>query len=114
MSVRITNKPSDEVSRPSRGRADLYRLRRMKEAEITRTSPPELRDLPEDFWDGAEVILPVAKRAISLRLDEDVLEWFRRRGPRYQTRMNAVLRSYMIRMLKRSPTADKNVEQPNW
>ncbi len=35
------------------------------------------------------------KAAISLRLDEEVLEWFRTRGPGYQTRMNAVLRAYM-------------------
>ena len=40
------------------------------------------------------------KRAISMRLDEDVLDWFRRSGPRYQTRMNAVLRMYVKRMRK--------------
>ena len=40
--------------------------------------------------------LPAAPRkaAISLRLDEDVLEWFRAQGPGYQTRINAVLRAY--------------------
>jgi len=32
---------------------------------------------------------------VSLRIDRDVLEWFRKEGPRYQSRMNAVLRSYM-------------------
>ncbi|MBM4219605.1 MAG: BrnA antitoxin family protein [Gammaproteobacteria bacterium] len=35
------------------------------------------------------------KAAISLRLDEEVLEWFRTQGPGYQTRMNSVLRAYM-------------------
>jgi len=35
------------------------------------------------------------KSAISLRLDPDVLDWFRTQGPGYQTRMNAVLRAYM-------------------
>ena len=79
----------------------------MTEAEIARTSPPELKDLPEDFWDDAELVLPVAKRAISLRLDEDVLDWYRRTGPRYQTRMNAVLRSYMVRIRKHSPSASQ-------
>jgi uncharacterized protein (DUF4415 family) len=59
-----------------------------------------LADLPANFWDEAEVVVPTAKRAISLRLDEDVLEWFRRSGPRYQTRMNAVLRMYVKRMRK--------------
>ena len=42
---------------------------------------------------------PAPKQAISLRIDRDVLDWFRAAGPRYQTRMNAVLRSYMSRML---------------
>ena len=36
--------------------------------------------------------------AISLRVDEDVLAWFKAAGPRYQSRMNAVLRSYMTHM----------------
>jgi uncharacterized protein (DUF4415 family) len=35
------------------------------------------------------------KTAISLRLDEEVLAWFRAAGPGYQTRINAVLRAYM-------------------
>ena len=81
--------------RPSRGRADLARLRRMSDSEILRTSPPELADLPDDFWSEATVVEPVAKRAISLRVDEDVLAWFKAIGPRYQSRMNAVLRSYV-------------------
>jgi len=69
-------------------------LRRVSEAAIARTSPPELADLPADFW-AAVPVAPVAKTPISLRVDADVLAWFRERGPRYQTRMNAVLRSYM-------------------
>lgn len=67
-----------------------------------KTSPEELADLPDDFWDEAELVVPVAKRAISLRVDEDVLEWFRGLGPRYQTRMNAVLRTYMTRTASRA------------
>jgi uncharacterized protein (DUF4415 family) len=62
-----------------------------------KTSPDELVNLPDDFWDAADVVMPVAKRAISLRVDEDVLGWFRALGPGYQTRMNAVLRTYMKR-----------------
>jgi uncharacterized protein (DUF4415 family) len=67
----------------------------MDEAQIQATSPSELADLPSDFWDDAEVVVPPGKEAVSLRIDRDVLEWFRAQGPRYQTRMNAVLRSYM-------------------
>ena len=65
------------------------------------TSPEDLAHLPDDFWDEAELVVPAAKRAISLRVDEDVLAWFRSLGPRYQTRMNAVLRAYMKRTATR-------------
>lgn len=81
----------------------------MTEAEIARTSPPELADLPVDFWDVAEVVVLGRKEAISLRVDQDVLEWFRQTGPRYQTRMNAVLRTYMTRMRKRRMDQEKGV-----
>lgn len=95
MSARHTRKPSGRGKKPSRGRADLARLRGMREGEIARTSPAELADLPADFWRDAELVAPVPKQPISLRVDEDVLAWFRSQGPRYQSRMNAVLRSYM-------------------
>ena len=84
------------------GRIDRARVERMSEREVMRTSPPELANLPADFWDGAQVVAPVIKQAISLRLDPDVLAWFRAQGPRYQSRMNAVLRTYMTQMQMRS------------
>lgn len=42
-----------------------------------------------------EAMLKRAKKPISLRLDSDVYQWFKRKGPRYQSRINAVLRAYM-------------------
>ena len=87
------------------GRINVARLTRMTEAEIRRTSPPELANLPADFWDGAKLVAPVIKQAISLRVDPDVLEWFRAQGPRYQSLMNAVLRTYMTQM--RAPRAKR-------
>jgi len=70
-------------------------LRRVPDAEIGRTSPAELRTIPDNFWQEARVVTPVAKQAISIRLDTDVIDWFRATGPKYQTRINAVLRSYV-------------------
>jgi uncharacterized protein (DUF4415 family) len=66
------------------------------EKRIARTSPPDLADLPADFWDDAKIVIPPPKEPISLRVDDDVLRWFREQGPGYQSRMNAVLRSYMV------------------
>ena len=100
MSERHTRKPPRTGEVPARGRADLSRLREMSEAEVSATSPQDLSDLPSDFWDDAEVVWPQPKEAISLRVDQDVLKWFRSGGPRYQTRMNAVLRSY-VRAIER-------------
>ncbi len=88
---------------PGGGRADVARLRRLSDAEIARTAPPELADLPDDFWDRADVVMPVGKAPISLRVDVDVLAWFRAQGPRYQSRMNAVLRAFMTARLATSP-----------
>jgi uncharacterized protein (DUF4415 family) len=67
----------------------------MPDRDIRATSPAELADLPEDFWESATVVTPMSKRPISLRVDADVLKWFKAQGPRYQSRINAVLRSYM-------------------
>lgn len=96
MSEESTTNRLNTLEEPRRGRADLTRLREMTEREIESTSPPDLVDLPEDFWADAELVVPPTKEAISLRVDRDVLEWFKEQGPRYQTRMNAVLRSYMV------------------
>ena len=95
MSVRRTTNTSGPRKAPARGRVDLVRLRRTSEREIQATSPRELADLPDDFWDQATVVEPIAKQPISLRVDSDVLAWFKTQGPRYQSRINAVLRSYM-------------------
>ena len=58
----------------------------------------DFSDIPEldrKFWKRAEVVLPKTKKAISLRVDPDVLAWFQARGKGYQSLINAVLRSYV-------------------
>lgn len=51
--------------------------------------------LDDGFWDEAEIVERVAKKSVHLRIDEDVLEFFKAEGKGHLTRMNAVLRSYM-------------------
>lgn len=102
MSAKRTSN-SSRTKKPTRGQADLAYLRRISERTIQRTSPPELANLPASFWDDAVVVYPETKQPISLRLDADVLDWFRKRGPRYQSRMNAVLRAYMKASQKPRP-----------
>lgn len=107
MSAKRTAKSSRPNASPSHGRANLAKLRRVSEAAIRQSSPDELRDLPPDFWVDAVPVLPAAKIPISLRVDADVLEFFRETGPRYQSRMNAVLRSYMERTSPAPPKRSK-------
>jgi len=45
-------------------------------------------------WTKAQLVEPESKKLISLRIDADIVEFFRRQGKGYQTRMNAVLRAY--------------------
>ena len=106
MSVKRTSK-SSASSKPSRGQPDLAYLRRVSERTIQRTSPPELANLPASFWDDAVVVYPIAKEPISLRLDADVLAWFKKQGPGYQTRINAVLRAYMSASRKPRPKSTR-------
>ncbi len=96
MNAKRTSKPPRVAERRPHGRGtDWEYLRSMTEEEIEAQVPPEYRNLPADFWDSAVMVPPLPKHAISIRVDEDVLSWFKNLGPRYQTRMNAVLRSYM-------------------
>ena len=63
----------------------------MPDAQIDYSDAPFL---PNAAWAKA-VELPNMKQQINLRIDADVLDFFRNAGNRYQTRINAVLRSYM-------------------
>ncbi len=51
--------------------------------------------LDKEFWADAEIVVPQGKKQITLRIDADVLTWFRSPGKGYQSRINAVLRRYM-------------------
>ena len=78
-------------------RSDFARVQAKSEEELERdiASDPDFRDQPRDWHTAAEAVMPVPKKLMSLRLDADVLEWFRQQGPGYQTRINAVLRAFI-------------------
>jgi uncharacterized protein (DUF4415 family) len=63
-------------------------------------TPPELAPPPRAHVDWRDLAYDAATRStsktrVTMRLDTDVLGFFRAQGPRYQTRINAVLRAYM-------------------
>lgn len=62
------------------------------------SSRPEALEGPElgpDFWERAQVVDPQQKKSVHLRVDADVLEFFKNQGKGHLTRMNAVLRAYV-------------------
>lgn len=59
-------------------------------AEDPDAAPP----LDDDWFRNAELVIPASKVATSIRVDGDVMDWFRTQGRGWQTRMNAVLRAY--------------------
>ena len=56
---------------------------------------PRQSSLGEDFWKQARVVIPPGKTSVHLRLDSDIVEWFKAAGKGHLTRMNAVLRAYV-------------------
>jgi uncharacterized protein (DUF4415 family) len=110
-SRRITRISRDRTDK-KRGRTDWRRLREMTEAEIRAAaeSDADAALTTPEFWDTAHLVLPrPPKTQVTLRLDADLLDWFRAQGRGYQTRINAVLRSYMehVRTHERAPSARK-------
>jgi len=73
-------------------KARLEALARMPDDAIDDSDAPSR---PDAVWTRPMAFAPANKRQISLRIDADVLEWFKGTGRRYQTRINAVLRRYV-------------------
>jgi uncharacterized protein (DUF4415 family) len=80
-----------------KSKTDWASLRAMTEEEIEAAAraDPEWEGLLDIDWSKAVLVMPRRKEAISIRLDEDVLSYFKTLGSGYQTRINAVLRHFM-------------------
>jgi uncharacterized protein (DUF4415 family) len=70
----------------------LEELQNIPDTEIDTSDIPELDD---HFWANAKMVTPVTKQAVSIRLDSDILDWFKRQGKGYQSSINNVLRTYV-------------------
>ena len=78
------------------GRTDWVAVDALTDEEIDAaiaSDPDAAPELDEEWFRNAVVGIP-AKVAMSIRVDDDVTDWFRSRGKGWQTRMNAVLRAY--------------------
>jgi uncharacterized protein (DUF4415 family) len=84
-------------------RRDLKRARAIRDNDIDYSDIPELTDEELDRMVRARAArLRRLKRPISIRIEPAVLQWLKRSGPGYQTRINELLREAMERSLKRA------------
>jgi uncharacterized protein (DUF4415 family) len=83
----MSGKTMEKLSRTDWGRVDA-----MTDEEIDTSDVPPL---DKAFFAEAEIRMPQAKPSITIRLDTDILDWFKSQGKGYQTRINSVLRKYV-------------------
>jgi len=76
----------------AKGATNFSRLRALRDADIDFSDIPKLG---KSFWKTARLIMPEPKDRLTIRVDHDVVQWLKKGGPGYQTRINAILRSYM-------------------
>ncbi len=85
---------------------DWKRLESMTDDEIDFS---DIDELNEEFFRNAEIRLPRRKQQVSMRLDAEVLDWFRKQGHGYQTRINAILSAY-VRARKKAGSGSGEVD----
>jgi uncharacterized protein (DUF4415 family) len=81
-----------------RGKTDWARVDAMSDREIenaVKSDPDAAPILDKEWFRSAKLVLPERKVPISLRMDRDVVEWFKAHGRLYQSRINAVLKAYV-------------------
>jgi uncharacterized protein (DUF4415 family) len=93
--VRFKREPGTPLTAAEKN--ELEALAKMKDVDIDYSDIPELTD---EFWKNAvrgnPFFRPV-KKAVSLRLEADVIAWLKKDGAGYQTRANNILRERMLR-----------------
>ncbi|HNB24151.1 MAG TPA: BrnA antitoxin family protein [Candidatus Melainabacteria bacterium] len=96
---------SDMKPEESKGKTNWEKLR-AKRKSAPEPSAAEVEEV-RGFWADADVVIPDGKTRMTVRFDTDVVEWFKNSGPKYQTRMNAVLRQFMTAQLEGGVDANK-------
>jgi len=71
---------------------DWDKVDRLSDKEIDTS---DISSLDKEFFKSAKLYMPTRKQSITVRLDSDVLKWYREQGKGYQTKINAILRTYM-------------------
>ena len=91
------------LQREGGDRSDWAAVRGMSQEEVEKLADEDDGPLPTGWENTVEVGIPLRKQAVHIRLDTDILDWFRAQGPGYQTRINAVLRAFVQARRKAQP-----------
>jgi len=95
-STHIVRHTADEITEMRARGEDKTDLKRLASPDDTELETAIEGDDEGQFdWSNAQMGFPRPKQQLTLRLDQDVIDWFKGTGKGYQTRMNAVLRSYV-------------------
>ncbi len=70
----------------------IHEIQSIKDEDIDYS---DISELDADFWLNAKPVYPIQKKAISIRLDQDIIEYFKSDGKGYQSKINNVLRTYV-------------------
>jgi uncharacterized protein (DUF4415 family) len=100
---RIVNYTASELkAKRAKGesRTDWSKVKNMSQKQADRLATDEDGLLPNNWEKTVVMGLPPGKEAIKLRVDSDVLGWFKGTGKGYQTRMNNVLRAFVASRAK--------------
>ncbi|PKQ02310.1 MAG: hypothetical protein CVT73_18970, partial [Alphaproteobacteria bacterium HGW-Alphaproteobacteria-12] len=79
-------------TKPATRAGELAHLKAKPDSDIDYSDIPELGS---DFFRTAKMLMPEAAQPVTMRLDRSVVEFFKKQGPGYQSRINAVLRAYV-------------------
>lgn len=74
---------------------DRKRLHEIKSIDEDKIDYSDISELDDNFWANAHPVYPKQKKPISIRLDQDIIEYFKSEGKGYQSKINAVLRTYV-------------------
>jgi len=95
---RIARASAEQLeARRDRGesRSDWQAAEAMSQEAVERLADEEDGPLPDGWESTVELGVPERRQAIHIRVDPEVLRWFKMHGPGYQTRINAVLRAFV-------------------
>ncbi len=100
--VRYTADEIDDMRRRGEDQTDWARVDAQSEEELEASIDRD--EEGEIDWSTVQVGIPGPKQQLTVRFDQDVVEWFKAQGAGYQTRMNAVLRSFVEAQKERTTT----------